>query len=96
MAGFTGAALINLLSLAGLANSFVEWRCFLQLDHIIATYQAAKAFLFGFFPFHIPGWVKDYAIVTASFSASLSANPRGGGGARTDLWTAHNSASALG
>jgi hypothetical protein len=72
VAGFTGAALLNLLSLAGLADSVVKWRCFLDVNEIVATYQAVKAFLFGFLPWHLPGWLKDYVIITASFSLMLN------------------------
>lgn len=64
--------MLNLLSLAGLADSIVEWRCFLQLDQLIATYQAAKAWLFSLLPFHVPYWLKDYAVITASFSLMLN------------------------
>jgi hypothetical protein len=70
--GFAGAALMNLLSVAGLADSIVEWRCFLQIDQIIATYQALKAFLFALLPIRFPDWLKDYAVVTASFSVMLN------------------------
>ena len=72
MAGFAGAAVLNLLSMAGLADSIVEWRCFLQLDQIIATYQALKAYLFSFLPIAVPHWVKDYVVITASFSVMLN------------------------
>lgn len=70
-AGFIGAGVLNLLSLAGLADSIVEWRCFLQLDSLVAVYQAFKAYLFGLLPFHVPEPLRDYAIVTASFSVML-------------------------
>lgn len=70
-AGFTGAALLNLLSLAGIADSVVEWRCFLQIDEIVATYQALKAFVFGLLPFRVPEWLRDYTIITGSFSLML-------------------------
>jgi hypothetical protein len=70
--GFFGAAAMNLLSVAGLADSIVEWRCFLQLDQIIATYQAIKSYIFSFVPFAVPEWLKNYAVITASFSIMLN------------------------
>lgn len=76
LAGFAGASLLNLLSLAGLADSVVEWRCFLALDQVIASYLALKALIFQFVPIRLPEVLKDYLIVTASFSVMLEVYSR--------------------
>lgn len=76
LAGFAGASLLNLLSLAGLADSIVEWQCFLALDQVIASYLALKAFVFQFVPIRLPEALKDYLIVTASFSVMLEVYSR--------------------
>jgi len=70
--GFAAAAALNLLSLAGLADSVVEWGCFLQIDGIIANYQLLKTLMFGLLPFSVSDWLKDYLIITASFSIMLN------------------------
>lgn len=76
LAGFAGASLLNLLSLAGLADSVVEWRCFLDLDQVVASYLAFKAFVFQLVPIRIPESLKDYLIITASFSVMLEVYSR--------------------
>ncbi|MFN3463346.1 MAG: hypothetical protein ACK4X1_04645 [Terricaulis sp.] len=76
LAGFAGASLLNLLSLAGLADSVVEWRCFLNIEQLVASYLAFKAFVFQLVPIRVPEVLKDYLIITASFSVMLEVYSR--------------------
>ncbi|MEQ1608675.1 MAG: hypothetical protein ABL956_06875 [Hyphomonadaceae bacterium] len=72
IAGFLAASGLNFLSLSGLADSIVNWRCFLNIDVIVSTYHAFRHWIFGLVPFSVPESLQHYLIVTTSFGAMLN------------------------
>lgn len=72
IAGLTAASGLNLLSISGIADAVVEWRCFLDLRSLVATYQHFRHLIFGFVPFHMPEWTQHYLIVIGSFGVMLN------------------------
>ncbi len=72
IAGLAAASGLNLLSISGIADAVVEWRCFLDLRTLVATYQNLRHVIFGFLPFHMPDFIQHYLIVIGSFGVMLN------------------------
>ncbi len=72
IAGFVAASGLNLLSVSGIADAVVDWRCFLDLDKIVATYQQLRALLFAWVPFSVPHFLQHYLLLTGSFGVMLN------------------------
>jgi hypothetical protein len=72
IAGFVAASGLNLLSVSGIADAVVQWRCFLDMDSIVATYHQLRGLLFSWLPFHIPNFLQHYTLLTGSFGIMLN------------------------
>ncbi len=72
LAGFVAAGGLNLLSLSGIADAVVDWRCFLNIATIVATYEQLRAWLFGLLPLTIPDALQHYVLLTSTFGAMLN------------------------
>ena len=72
IASLAAASGLNLLSISGIADAVVEWRCFLDLRSLVGTYQHFRHLIFGFIPFHMPEWAQHYLIVIGSFGVMLN------------------------
>ncbi len=72
IAGFVAASALNLLSVSGIADAIVDWRCFLNFDVVVATYQQLRTVVFSWLPFGIPAGVQHYLLLTGSFGVMLN------------------------
>lgn len=72
IAGFAAASGLNFLSLSGIADAVVDWRCFLNIDVIVSTYQQLRRWLFDTVPISVPEFLQHYFLITASFGAMLN------------------------
>ncbi len=62
------ASALILLGLTGLVDNIVEWVGF--VGRIVSEYQSVRDYLFGWFPFEVANWLKDYMVVGSGVASS--------------------------
>lgn len=67
---------LALLSVCGLLDGMVTWRCFVDQFGVIPTYVAIRDWVIELPPFPVPSWVGDYLVFHSAIHTTLDATAR--------------------